>query len=51
MLVALGMLFFLTMLALGAGGRISHPARLVLTIGAALGVGIALLIEYGSAVD
>ncbi len=50
-LVALGMLFLLTALALGAAGQLRHPYRIVLAVGAALVVGAALLLEYGSAAD
>lgn len=50
-LVALGMLFLLTALALGSIGRLPHPHRVALAIGAALVVGIALLLEYRSAAD
>lgn len=48
-LVALGMLFLLTALALGAAGQLRHPYRAALAVGAALIVGAALLLEYGSA--
>lgn len=47
--IALATLFLLTALALGAAGRLPHPYRAALVIGAALIVGAALLYEYGVA--
>jgi hypothetical protein len=49
--IALGMLFLLSALALGAGGRLDHPYRVGLVITAALVVGVSLLLEYASATD
>jgi hypothetical protein len=51
MLIALAMLFLLTALALGAGGQLRHPARIAIATAAAIVIGIALLVEYGSAVE
>jgi hypothetical protein len=45
--VALGTLFLLTALALGAAGRLCHPYRAGLAVAATLIVGAALL--YGLA--
>ncbi len=49
--VALGMLFLLTALALGAAGRFDHPVRVALALAAALVLGIALIVEYAAALD
>ena len=45
------MLFLLTALAVGAAGRLHHPFRVALAVGASLVIGTALLLEYGSAAD
>jgi hypothetical protein len=44
-LVAVALLFGLTTLAFGVAGRLGHPFRVALALGAALVVGIALLLE------
>ncbi len=51
LVLALAMLFLLTALALGASGQLRHPYRVALALAAALVVGAALLVEYGSAVE
>jgi hypothetical protein len=44
-LVAASVLFLLTDLALSAAGKVGHPLRVALALGATLVVGIALLLE------
>jgi hypothetical protein len=44
-LTALAILFGLTGLAFWAGGRVSHPVRILLALAALLLLGLALLME------
>jgi hypothetical protein len=44
-LVAVGILFGLTALALAAEGRVGHPARVLAAVVALLALGVALLLD------